>query len=175
MYRFTTGFGYLVNKVGARIGDLFSRDLAPYGVTVLMYRVLAGLWEKGDQQLGELSVMTTIELSTLSRLVSALKRKGLVSRVRVQTDERSIRINLSAKGRALATEVMAVAARQEAVYVRTLGEDEMTVLKRSLATVFDNLDQLERENANAASKPILRRRTSGRRAPRRGAREARSS
>jgi DNA-binding MarR family transcriptional regulator len=140
-----------------------------------MYRVLAGLWEKGDQQLGELSVMTTIELSTLSRLVSAMKRKGLVSRVRVQTDERSIRINLTAKGRALATEVMAIAARQEAVYVLTLGEDEMTILKRSLTTVFNNLDQLERKNANVALKPIFRRRTLDRRAARRGGREARSS
>ena len=156
MYRFTTSFSYLVNKVGVRIGELFSRDLAPYGVTVPMYRVLAALWEQGDQRLGELSAMTTVELSTLSRLVGAMKRRGLVSRARVQTDERSIQINLTAKGRALATELMAVAARNEGVTVRALGEDELTVLRRSLTTVFDNLDQLERDSTTAASKPPIR-------------------
>lgn len=49
MYRFTAGFGYLVNEVGIRLAELFSRDLAGHGITLPMYRVLAGLWEKGDQ------------------------------------------------------------------------------------------------------------------------------
>jgi DNA-binding MarR family transcriptional regulator len=172
MYRFTNAFGYLVNKVGVGIGELFSRDLAAHDVTLPMYRVLAGLREKGDQQLGELSAMTTVELSTLSRLVSAMKRKGLVSRVRTETDERSIRINLTAKGRSLATEVTAIAERHESVYVRTLGDDEITVLKRTLATVFHNLEQLRHEAGNAASKSKLRRRAPRGRALHRSARDS---
>jgi DNA-binding MarR family transcriptional regulator len=157
MYRFATGFGYLVSKVGVGIRELFARDLAPYGVTVPMYRVLAGLSEEGDQQLGALSAMTSLELSTLSRLVGAMKRKGLVSRVRTEADERSIRINLTTKGRLLAADVIAVAAHHESIYVRTLGQEEMKVLKRSLATVFANLEQLKREGNAAVSKPTLRR------------------
>jgi len=156
MYRFTTNLGYLIAKVGVLMWELFSQDLAPYGFTIPMYRVLASLWEKGDQQLGELSAMTTIELSKLSRLVSAMKRKGLVSRVRAESDERSVRLNLTAKGRVLCTELMALAARNEAAYMRSLGEDELVTLKRSLNTVFANLRQLERERA-PASKTTARR------------------
>jgi MarR family transcriptional regulator, organic hydroperoxide resistance regulator len=158
MYRFTTNLGYIIAKVGVRTWELFSRDLAPYGFTIPMYRVLAALWEKSDQQLGELSAMTTIELSKLSRLVSAMKRKGLVSRVRAERDERSVRLNLTAKGRGLCTELMALAARSEAAYMRNLREDEVVALKRSLNVVFTNLGQLESENAEADSKSRNRRR-----------------
>ena len=37
-----------------------------------MYRVMAALWQRGGQRLGDLSEMTTVEISTLSRLVGGL-------------------------------------------------------------------------------------------------------
>jgi MarR family transcriptional regulator, organic hydroperoxide resistance regulator len=170
MYQFTTAFTYLVNKVGSRLWELFSRDLAPYGVTVPMYRVLAALNEKGDQQLGALSAMTTVELSTLSRLVSLLKRRGLVSRVRIETDERSIRINLTAKGRALAPQLIQIAARHEDWAGRALGEKDMEVVRRSLAIVLNNLDGLDREIDSSAALSLSHRDNPRNREPRRRAR-----
>jgi MarR family transcriptional regulator, organic hydroperoxide resistance regulator len=143
MYRFSTGFAYFITKVVTRYAGLFERDLAAYGFTVPMYRVMAGLWEKADQQLGELSTMTSIELSTLSRLIGTMKRSGLVSRVRVESDERSIRLNLTAKGRSLAPKLMAIATRYEEFAVQLLGEDEMETVRRNLAKLYQNLEQLE--------------------------------
>jgi DNA-binding MarR family transcriptional regulator len=157
MYRFSTGFAYFITKVVTRYAGLFERDLAAYGFTVPMYRVMAGLWEKANQQLGELSAMTSIELSTLSRLIGAMKRTGLVSRVRVESDERSIRLNLTAKGRGMALKLMAIATRYEEFAVELLGEDEMATVRRNLAKLYQNLEQLERPASGAASPP--RRRT----------------
>ena len=67
MYRLTDAFPYLLNRVGVRMGELFSRRLEPYGVTLPMYRVTAALWERRNRRLGELSDITSVELSTLSR------------------------------------------------------------------------------------------------------------
>jgi MarR family transcriptional regulator, organic hydroperoxide resistance regulator len=155
MYRFSTAFTYFITKVVTRFAGLFERELAAYGITLPMYRVLAGLWEKGDQQLGELCAMTTIELSTLSRLIGTMKRNGLVSRARVESDERSIRLNLTAKGRALVPKLMTIAARYEDFAVQVLGEDEMAIVRRSLKKIFQNLDHFERDMAI----PPPRRRT----------------
>ena len=47
-------FPYPLNRVGVRMGELFSRRIAGYGVTLPMYRVMAALWETGDQRLGDL-------------------------------------------------------------------------------------------------------------------------
>jgi hypothetical protein len=72
MYRLTEAFPYLVTRVGVRMGELISRRLERYGLTLPMYRVMAALWQRGGQRLGDLSEMTTVEISTLSRLVGGL-------------------------------------------------------------------------------------------------------
>src|SRR5262245_28290072 len=109
-YVFTTSFPYLLNRVGVRMGDLFSRRLAEHRLTLAMYRVLAVLRQEGDQRLSDLNTMVTVELSTLSRLIGTMKRQGLVTRTRVEEDGRSVRISLTAKGRASADELMPLAA-----------------------------------------------------------------
>jgi DNA-binding MarR family transcriptional regulator len=142
-YVFTTSFPYLLNRVGVRMGDLFSRRLIEHRLTLVMYRVLAVLRQEGDQRLSDLNVMVTAELSTLSRLIGTMKRQGLVTRTRVEEDGRSVRISLTARGRALADELMPLAARFEKVATRTFSAKEVAHLKDVLRQIFENLDELE--------------------------------
>jgi MarR family transcriptional regulator, organic hydroperoxide resistance regulator len=106
LYRLTDSLPYLLNRVGVRMGELFSRRIASFDVSLPMYRVMAALWEKGDQRLGDLAFMTSIEMSTLSRLVGTMKRKGLVSRKRLEDNARTVAINLTTKGKALVEELI---------------------------------------------------------------------
>jgi DNA-binding MarR family transcriptional regulator len=142
-YVFTTSFPYLLNRVGVRMGDLFSRRLIEHRLTLVMYRVLAVLRQEGDQRLSDLNVMVTAELSTLSRLIGTMKRQGLVTRTRVEEDGRSVRISLTARGRALADELMPLAAHFEKVATRTFSAKEVAHLKDVLRQIFENLDELE--------------------------------
>jgi DNA-binding MarR family transcriptional regulator len=145
MYRLTNSVPYLLNRAGVRMGELFSRRLAPYKVTLPMYRVLAGLSERGNQSLGDLSGMTSVELSTLSRLVGTLNRRGLVSRTRPDSNGRTVEINLTAKGRTLAATLMPLAAEFERVGTLGFTNVEIKVLKEHLAAIFRNIDELERD------------------------------
>jgi DNA-binding MarR family transcriptional regulator len=99
MYRLTEAFPYLLNRVGVRMGELFTRRLAAADLTLPMYRVLAALWEKDDQRLGDLADVTSIELSTLSRMVGKLVGRGLVSRGRPENNGRTVRIGLTTRGK----------------------------------------------------------------------------
>ena len=126
------------------MGELFSRRLAPYGLTLPMYRVMATLWEQGDRRLGELSDLTSIELSTLSRLVGTMTRKGLVSRKRPNANARTVEINLTAKGRKLVEELIPLARLHEDVGLQSFRPEKIADLKRDLIKVFQNLDELER-------------------------------
>ena len=150
-YRLTTSFPYIVRRLGLRIGELFDRAVAAWGVDVSMYRVLAALAENDGQQLGQLSAVTTIEMSTLSRLVGTLVAKGLVTRRRPHANGRVVEISLSAKGRKLAFELMPIAARCEAVAVSGLGTGEIARLKSQLEAAYRNLDALEAEFARGAA------------------------
>jgi len=151
MYRLSDAFPYLLNRVGVRMGELFSRRLEAYGVTLPMYRVMAALWERGDRRLGELSEVTSIELSTLSRLVGTLSRKGLVSRRRLDANARAVEINLTAEGRALTRQLIPFALHYEEVGLRGFHPGEVAELKRSLVSVYENLTALDRELSERAA------------------------
>ena len=154
MYRLTNSFPYLLNRVGVQMGELFSRRIAGYGVTLPMYRVMAALWETGDQRLGDLAAMTTIEISTLSRLVGEMKRRGLVTRARLKDNGRTVAINLAPKGRTLVEELIPIAIHFEEVAVRDFASKNISDLKTILAEIYESLKSLEPEieEANKARK-----------------------
>jgi MarR family transcriptional regulator, organic hydroperoxide resistance regulator len=145
MYRLTEAFPYLLNRVGVRMGELFSRRLESYGVTLHMYRVMAALWQRGGQRLGDLSEMTSVEISTLSRLVGVMQRRGLLSRTRPDSNARTVQINLTRAGRALVEQLIPLAQRHEEVGLRGFAANEVEVLKKNLVAVYRNLDVLDRE------------------------------
>lgn len=144
-YRFTNSFPYLLNRVGVRIAELFAARIAAYGVTLPMYRVMAALRERPDQRLSDLSDMVTIEMSTLSRLVGAMKRKGLVSRRRPEDNGRTVAISLTAKGRSLVEELIPIVVHFEEVAVRNRTAAEVQWLNRALAEAYDCLNDIEAE------------------------------
>ena len=154
MYRLTNSFPYLLNRVGVQMGELFSRRIAGYGVTLPMYRVIAALSETGDQRLGDLAVVTTIEISTLSRLVGEMKRRGLVTRARLKDNGRTVAINLTPKGRTLVEELIPIAIHFEEVAVRDFASKNISDLKTILAEIYESLKSLEPEieEANKARK-----------------------
>lgn len=156
MYRLTAAFPYLLNRVGVRMGELFSRRLEPYGVTLPGYRVMAALWERGDQRLGDLAEMTSIELSTLSRLVGTMVRDGLVSRARLDGNARTVAINLTSKGRHLVNTLIPLAALHEEVGLRGFDPHTVAILKAALGRVYENLDEIDRELSGLEETPPRR-------------------
>src|SRR5277367_219986 len=66
---------YLVNRVGTIIAEQFGADaLARHGLSIADWRVLAVLASNGGQRQIDLADLTSIEASTLSRLVTRLVR-----------------------------------------------------------------------------------------------------
>ena len=145
MYRFTASLPYLLNRVGVRMGELFTNELAADGLTLAAYRVLAALSEVGDQRLIDLSAMTTVEMTTLSRLVAAMEVRRLLKRRRPKDNLRTVQISLLAAGRALLAKYQPRAAFYEQTALQGLGAKEVSALKEVLASIYDSLDQIARE------------------------------
>ena len=144
-YRLTDSLGYLLNRAGVRSGELFARRLAPYGITISMYRVLVAVHDRSEQRLSDLSAMTSIEISTLSRMIGNMMRRGLVSRERMDTDGRTVTISLTAAGHRLTEKVVPLAIHHEQVGLQDLDPQLIAQLKRSLIAIYDNLDAIEDE------------------------------
>jgi DNA-binding MarR family transcriptional regulator len=155
LYRLSNSFPYLLNRVGVRMSELFSRRIASFDVTLPMYRVMAALRENGDQRLSDLATVTTTEISTLSRLVGEMKRMGLVTRSRLEDNGRTVAINLTSKGRSLVEELMPIAVHFEDVAVSNFTDEEVSHLKIVLREIYQSLESIEPEiePAKIASKP----------------------
>ncbi len=150
MYKFTDSFPYLLNRVGVRMGELFSRRIASYGITLPMYRVMAALREVPDQRLNDLAAMTTVELSTLSRLIGTMEKMKLVSRSRLENNARTVAINLTDAGMEVLKELMPIAQHFEQVAVSKLSPAALKTLKKNLSEIYDLLDTLEEELTEAS-------------------------
>jgi DNA-binding MarR family transcriptional regulator len=136
---------YLLNRAGLRIGAMFSRDIEPFDVTLPMWRVMIELWRNGDHRLGELAERTSIDLSTLSRLLVAMQRKHLIVRRRSGLDGRALSLTLTERGLELTEKIVPFAVRYEDVAMQGMSEADVKRLKHLLNRVYLNLETAERE------------------------------
>jgi DNA-binding MarR family transcriptional regulator len=130
---------YLVNRVGFALVESFTADaLKANGLSIDMWRVLAALSNNGGQRQVDLVGMTSIDASTMSRLVSRLVRGGLVTRSRSETSNREVVVALSGKGRALVQRLIPIAQALERKASAGLSAKELVVVKRLLSRMYGN-------------------------------------
>jgi MarR family transcriptional regulator, organic hydroperoxide resistance regulator len=144
---------YLLNRAGLRIGMMFSRDIEDMDVTLPMWRVMVELWHNGDHRLGELAEGTSIDLSTLSRLLVAMQRKGLIVRRRSGLDGRALSLTLTPRGMEMTEQIVPHALHYEDIAMRRLSDRDVIKLKELLKTVYDNLHAAEGEAALSKKRP----------------------
>jgi DNA-binding MarR family transcriptional regulator len=130
---------YLINRVGFALVESFTTDaLKANGLSIDMWRVLAALSNNGGQRQVDLVGMTSIDASTMSRLVSRLVRGGLVTRSRSETSNREVVVALSGKGRALVQRLIPIAEALERKASAGLSAKELVVAKRLLSRMYGN-------------------------------------
>lgn len=133
---------YLINRAGVRLAVSFGRDLRPHGVGVQEWRVLAALAAHGPQRLSDLAALTSIDLSTLSRLVGRMVRARLVARGRVNGDRREVRVRLTERGSRATRGIIPMAQRYEKIALAGVSAAEARTLRRLLVRLYANLDRL---------------------------------
>lgn len=131
---------YLINRVGFALVHNFTGDaLARHDLSIAMWRVLAALSNNGEQRLIDLAGMTSIDVSTLSRLVTRLVHTGLASRKRSKTSNREVLIELTAKGRDIVDRLIPIARDLEGAAIADIPARDLAVVKRSLRRMYENL------------------------------------
>ncbi len=131
---------YLVNRVGsAMVASFTANALATHDLSIDMWRVLAALSNNGEQRQVDLSTMTSIDASTMSRLVTRLGKMGFVSRSRSKTSSREVVVALAPKGNAFVQRTIPIGAALEETAIAGLPAKDLAVVKRALRHFYDNL------------------------------------
>lgn len=134
---------YLINRTGAKLALAFAGELARFGVTLQEWRVLAALAAHDGQRLSDLATLTSIDVSTLSRLVDRMRRKGLLARARANGDGRAVRLALTDAGRQRTRAIVPEARRYERLALRGIAPADAQALKRLLVRIYGNLEGIE--------------------------------
>jgi len=92
---------YLMNRIIGRYNAGFKDELSGMGLTTPKARALAVLSVIDGPLIGELSVYTVTEQSTLSRALDQLQAEGLIRRAADPEDSRATRVTITDAGRAV--------------------------------------------------------------------------
>ena len=133
---------YLLNRAGARIASAFGEEMRGLGTSLQAWRVLAALRERDGRRMGDLSTTTSIEVSTLTRLVDNMEKTGLVARRQDANDTRAVLLHVTAAGRRLTRRILPVAERYEEVALKGFAAAEAETLKAALRRLYANMDDL---------------------------------
>ena len=133
---------YLINRVGVALVVRFTEQaLARHQMTIDMWRVLAALSDKGRQRQVDLAGMTSIEASTISRMVTRLTHRGFVNRSRSHTNGREVVVNLTPRGKALVKQLIPIALSVESSAIGNMRTRDLARIKRVLHHMHANLSE----------------------------------
>ena len=108
--------------------------LSRLSLTYPQYLVMVFLWELGPATLGDIGERLHLESSTLSPMVKRLEALDLVTRKRNPEDERSVTVDLTAKGSALKSRAVEIPAEiSKAVGLSDSEQGQLVIELRALA------------------------------------------
>ena len=86
----------------------YRKPLEELGLTYTQYVVMMVLWEFGGMTEGELGRIVYLESGTLAPLLKRLEKRGLIERIRPESNERKLFLKLTPDGEALKQKALAV-------------------------------------------------------------------
>lgn len=132
---------YLFKHIYSQLEVASTGALAAFGINVAVWRILAVLWQHDDLSHRELSELTSIEVSTLSRISKSVQKQGLIRRKRTPQDQRTVRVTLTDKGRDVVQQAIPSAEGIQADIIGNLPKADVTNLIRILHVIVENLNR----------------------------------
>ena len=127
--------GYLLAKASQRWNEQLQQAFAEAGypeVRASYGSVLIPLLEEDGLRMGEIARRARLSKQTMTTMVRLCERDGLVERRPDPDDRRATRVHLTPKARDFQPAAERVLARLERAAKRSLGEQRLTELRRSL-------------------------------------------
>ena len=134
---------YLMNRIMGRYNASLQAEMADVGLTTPKMRVLAVLSVVEGPLIRELSVLTVVEQSTLSRSLDQLQADGLIRRETDSADSRAVRVIITKAGRVTFETLWPHMAAAQARMFRGVPDEERRVFVGTLQKMLHNIRKHE--------------------------------
>lgn len=117
----------------------YRKPLEELELTYTQYIVMMVLWEFGGMTEGELGKKVHLDSGTLAPLLKRLEKRGLITRSRLESNERKLFLSLTERGEELKERALAVpSAMRDCI---GLEEEEMRLLKQLLDKALRKMEE----------------------------------
>jgi DNA-binding MarR family transcriptional regulator len=120
---------------------LYGSHLDKLDITYPQYLVMLVLWQNNAQMVNKIGQRLMLESNTLTPLLKRLESKGLITRKRSETDERTVIVELSNKGKSLKEEASSIPEQVFSSFQdETISTEEISIFKVTLEKLIKSLD-----------------------------------
>ena len=128
---------YLLARASHQISSEFHAVVEASGLSLLEWRVMAGLSGKEALSISELADIVLAKQPTVTKLVGRMQQAGWLTRNDAPHDKRQSLVRLTAAGRRKVAPLLAQAKAHEASVMAKFGEDQSARLKRVLERLIE--------------------------------------
>lgn len=139
-YRVEDSVGFRFTRLRAALFAAVDREVAPWGVSSAQAAILIYIAHGRGNRASDIARDYSYDTGSMTRMLDRLVAKGLLRRVRDESDRRVVRLELTAKGGKLTERLPAVAARSLNKLLRGFTRDELDQLNGLLDRMLANVD-----------------------------------
>lgn len=139
-YRVEESVGFMITRLRSALFATVDREVAPWGVSSAQAAILIYIAHGRGNRAADIARDYSYDTGSMTRMIDRLVKKGLLRRVRDSGDRRSMRLELTAKGRKLTERLPAVAARTLNGLLKGFSRSELDQLKGLLGRMLANAD-----------------------------------
>lgn len=133
-----TSYGYLLRRLYASMQRHFDKRMQPLDLTAMQWGPLLLMAEGRGNTAAELARGMDIDTGAMTRMLDRLEAKGLVARARSASDRRMVRLELTAEGLNVASQIPQQLADVLNLHLRGFKADELRLLMSFLERMLAN-------------------------------------
>ena len=127
---------YLIKRLEVAIRLMLERELRDLDLTPSQYTTLSMLAANGETSSSDLARRVLVTPQSMSEMIKALDRKGLIKRQESEGNRKVLDIALSPAGRALLEKAEARVDALEATMFAAIAPDQLETMRERLVTIL---------------------------------------
>jgi DNA-binding MarR family transcriptional regulator len=137
MLDFTTFWCFRLNALSRKISRMYNGRCLEYGITAAQTFVIFDVMEHEGTSVKDIASRIQLDSPGVTGLIDRLVKEGLLERKEDPEDRRSLRINLTEKGRELADNKLVPMALEFNKYIRSIVQPEIAKIFQNSLDLFD--------------------------------------
>lgn len=134
----------LLGRTWSALQEAYDSAVEPLGLTGRQGAVLMNCVRGEANTPAELAAFNALDISSMSRMLDRLEKKGLITRSRNGKDRRQVTVIVTPQGRTLLRKAIPIAAQVAANAWRNVTEREKKLLRNIVYKVLGNLGHLQK-------------------------------